>query len=327
MCVCTRGVQLSMKTSISIVIPLYNKVRHIARAINSVLAQNYAVFELIVVDDGSTDDSGDVVRQIIDPRLRLIVQANGGECAARNRGIQEAQHELIAFLDADDEWLPTFLETVVGLRDRYPQAGMYAAAYRYCEGQRTWRPHFRHVTINPLGELLEDYFRTAIKCSPVTSSSVMIPKHVFNEIGLFPVGIRRGGDLHMWSRIALRYRVAWSPSDGAVYHLSSENRACSVVSLNPDVGAAAAIEEFFASGQAPISPRRDVEEYLVSLRLTHAMACYLRGRRTWTRELLAKTSGTRMFKRQRRRLLWLARLPPALARLALKLRASYGRRR
>jgi cellulose synthase/poly-beta-1,6-N-acetylglucosamine synthase-like glycosyltransferase len=117
---------LAMK--VSVVIPLYNKARHIARAVQSVRGQTWQDFEIIVVDDGSTDGSGDVVRQIADARFRLITQLNGGECAARNRGIAEAACDVVAFLDADDEWLPAFLETVVALRQRFPDCGMYATA-------------------------------------------------------------------------------------------------------------------------------------------------------------------------------------------------------
>jgi glycosyltransferase involved in cell wall biosynthesis len=105
--------------NVSVVIPLYNKAPYIQRAIDSVLAQTYADFELIIVDDGSTDGSGDIVRQYADPRIRLIVQENAGPGAARNRGLREANAEYIAFLDADDEWLPMYLEEQLRLFQQY----------------------------------------------------------------------------------------------------------------------------------------------------------------------------------------------------------------
>ena len=111
-------------TIISVVIPLYNKERYIARAIQSALGQTYGDFELIVVDDGSTDGSVDIVSQFADTRLRLINQANAGVGAARNRGIKDAKYELITFLDADDEWMPDFLETVLELREEFPEASL-----------------------------------------------------------------------------------------------------------------------------------------------------------------------------------------------------------
>ncbi len=93
---------------ISVVIPLYNKEPYIKRAIDSILAQKIQDYEIIVIDDGSTDKSAEVVKSFPDPRIRLIQQENAGVSAARNRGIEEAKAELIAFLDADDEWTPIF---------------------------------------------------------------------------------------------------------------------------------------------------------------------------------------------------------------------------
>ena len=94
---------------VSVVIPLYNKVRDIRRAVESVLAQTWQDFEIIVVDDGSTDGSGERGAPNSQPAAPRVAQPNAGECAARNRGIQDAASELVAFLDADDEWLPCFL--------------------------------------------------------------------------------------------------------------------------------------------------------------------------------------------------------------------------
>lgn len=105
------------ESKVGIVIPLYNKGTLVRRALNSVLNQTYQNFEVVVVDDGSTDEGPDVVRECSDPRVRLIRQANAGPGAARNRGVQETHAPYLAFLDADDEWMPLFLEVYVdGLR-------------------------------------------------------------------------------------------------------------------------------------------------------------------------------------------------------------------
>jgi glycosyltransferase involved in cell wall biosynthesis len=96
--------------TVSVVIPLYNKAPYIQRALGSVLGQTFHDFDVIVVDDGSTDGSANIVRQCTDSRVRLISQKNAGPGAARNRGIREVKTELVAFLDADDEWRPTFIQ-------------------------------------------------------------------------------------------------------------------------------------------------------------------------------------------------------------------------
>ncbi len=108
---------MAVDAKVGVVIPLYNKGTLVRRALNSVLSQTYQNFEVIVVDDGSTDEGPDLVRECSDPRVRLIEQANAGPGAARNRGIQDSQAPYLTFLDADDEWLPRFLEECMdGLR-------------------------------------------------------------------------------------------------------------------------------------------------------------------------------------------------------------------
>ena len=94
---------------ISVIIPLYNKEDYISRAIDSVLRQTFKDFELIIVNDGSTDQGPGIARNFHDRRIRVIDQQNSGEGAARNRGVAEARAELVAFLDADDEWESSFL--------------------------------------------------------------------------------------------------------------------------------------------------------------------------------------------------------------------------
>lgn len=295
--------------TVSVIVPLYNKRRHVRRALDSVLAQTFQDFEVVVVDDGSTDGGGDVVREMGDPRIRLIVQENAGVSAARNRGISEARGDLIAFLDADDEWEPHFLETVMSLRARYPHAGLYATAYRYCAGERAWRPCFVDCIEQGEGGVLTDYFLAARGQAPVWTSAVVVPKSVFEELGGFPVGVPRGEDRHMWARIALRYPIAWSPVNGAVYHLSADNRACVTHPPARDLPEADVIEEFLRSTPEAAIAQPSAEEYLVLRRLGLALDCHLSGNTAWAKELLAKTRGTSEYRWRRLRLQMAIRLP------------------
>jgi len=159
-----------MGSAISVVIPLYNKARHISRALDSVLGQTHQDYEVVVVNDGSTDGSEDIVRRYSDPRIRMVFREHvdsGGGHAARNLGIAESRADLIAFLDADDEWLPEHLATIVRLSEKYPECGAYASAYEVVDRQhRRRRPEFRGVP-PPLGR--ESY---AITSATLRSRSV-----------------------------------------------------------------------------------------------------------------------------------------------------------
>src|SRR3954469_10712247 len=124
---------------ITVIIPLYNKAAYIKRALDSVLAQTFSGFELIVIDDGSTDGGGAIVARCDDPRVRLIRQENAGPAQARNHGIDEASGELVAFLDADDEWMPRYLEhSVAALEQAGPEVACLASGYLlYPQGRST----------------------------------------------------------------------------------------------------------------------------------------------------------------------------------------------
>ena len=114
----------------SVIMPLYNKAPYVRKAVESIVGQSFTDWELIIVDDCSTDSSTAVVEQITDPRIRIVrLEKNGGVSAARNRGVAESAATYICFLDADDWWEPTFLEEMAGLVERHPNAGIYGTGY------------------------------------------------------------------------------------------------------------------------------------------------------------------------------------------------------
>lgn len=204
---------------ISVVIPLYNKVATIERAINSVLNQTVQDFELIVVNNGSTDGSEKVVETIHDPRIKLLSQDNQGVSMARNNGIAAATGGHIAFLDADDEWMPTFLETVTNLREQYPNCSVFATAYRRCDakGQLT------ETRLNNIPEaenfIMDNYFEVAATSDPpFCSISIMVSKDALNAIGGFPKGIHQGEDLLTWARLAANYMIAYSKLPQSIFY-------------------------------------------------------------------------------------------------------------
>ncbi len=249
---------------ISVVIPLYNKEQHILRAVNSVVHQTIRDFELIVVDDGSTDGGPGIVSSMSDQRIKLITQSNAGVSAARNKGVENATASLIGFLDADDEWESTFLETILRLQRSYPDAGLYATAYREIlpDGRKSF-PIYKGIPGDGWEGPIPSYFRSALGPPPVWSSAVAIPKKVFLEVGGFPLGIQFAEDKEVWERVALRYFICFSSHIGSTYYLDATNRSCKQIGANkwerPFINMArAALEQ----NQVMPQIRSDLQEYL-----------------------------------------------------------------
>jgi glycosyltransferase involved in cell wall biosynthesis len=204
---------------ISVVIPLFNKQQTILNTIQSVLSQSFLPFEILVVNDGSTDDSAVLVQRFNHPMVRLIQQENQGVSSARNLGIEQSQAEWIAFLDADDIWFPSYLENLRNLLNSFPQATVLAGRYLL----EDFRGHRNEMVLNKIpfqGEegILSNYFEVA-SCShpPIWSSSVAIMKDALRAIGGFPQGVKSGEDLITWARLAVNNSIAYSLKPNAVF--------------------------------------------------------------------------------------------------------------
>ena len=204
---------------ISVVIPLYNKEKQIACTLQSVFEQTFQNFEIVIVDDGSTDNSVEEVEKFDDFRIRLIHQTNAGVSAARNRGIEEASGELIAFLDADDVWMPEYLATQYGLYQKYPECSVYACNYEFRDSEGKVTPTIiRKLPFEGEDGILSNYFEVA-SCShpPICSISIMVKKMAIQAIGGFPLGIKSGEDLLTWARLAVSGAIVYSRKSLAVF--------------------------------------------------------------------------------------------------------------
>ncbi|WP_214019921.1 glycosyltransferase family 2 protein [Methanoculleus sp.] len=256
-----------MLPGISVVIPLYNKGPYIARALNSVLAQTVRDFEVIVVDDGSTDDGAETVRGFEDPRIRLIRQENRGVSAARNEGIEAARAELVAFLDADDEWMPRHLEALLRLQDKFPRAGAYGTAYLLKENDSTIRvpPFSTDIPPEPWEGLLSNYYRDAIRGTPPISSSIVaVPKRILDEMAGFDTGAWYGEDVDLWGRIALKYPIAFTWDGMGIYHKEAENRACNKKEPIREHIFVIFARNALQAGEVPPELKGDLLEYVAS---------------------------------------------------------------
>src|SRR5699024_7272606 len=211
----------------SIVIPLYNKKAHIKRAIKSILQQTYQKFEIIVIDDGSTDNSYEEIKEIKDSRLSIYREDNEGVSVARNFGVEKANNDYIAFLDADDVWHSLFLESILNLIREYPDAGAYASSYNFRTLNNIKKANI-NINFHKGQAGLVDYFKSTLNDPLISASSVVIRKDVFDTIGGFMPDLTRGEDLEMWCRIALNYKIAYINKVLASYYLDSENKATDI---------------------------------------------------------------------------------------------------
>lgn len=287
----------SPNPAISIVIPLYNKASHIRRAVQSVIDQTFQGFELIVVDDGSTDHGADIVRAMTDPRIRVVDQANAGVSAARNRGIGESQTEIIAFLDADDEWRPTFLETVLRLSRQFPQCGVFGTAWEMVDvcGRKTMP---RYDLPAGLWEgVIPNYFQCLLAPNaPLWSSAIAIPQSTFQAVGLFPDGEKIAEDLEMWFAIALKFPIAFSTRVEAVYRQDAENRASFGMVPEREFKLISTVESAIRNGDYPQGVNeKDLVEYRNRMIIAYAAMCVRSGQRATARMHLHRACSTRTF--------------------------------
>ena len=190
----------------SVIMPLYNKAAYVKKAIRSVLEQNYPHYELIVVNDGSKDDSAIIAEKLLKdiPNARLINQENAGVAVARNNGVTQAKGDYVCFLDADDWWDVSFLQEMQQFIQDYPEAGIWGTNYWYVKKGKT------HVAV-PCETGYINYPKLYANSSamPLWTGAVCMKKEIFDKYNGFPVGIKLGEDFLLWTRIAVDYKVAF----------------------------------------------------------------------------------------------------------------------
>lgn len=277
----------------SVIVPLYNKEREIKRAADSVLRQSFKDFELIVVNDGSTDKSVERLSHYSNSEIRVIHQQNGGVSVARNRGVNESTGEYIVFLDADDEKNERYLEVVYDLIQKYPEAGIYGTAYR----RKSIKGSYSVCKINgippaPWEGIMADYFYSAaFGDPPLHTSSVTIPRAIFEKYEGFRDSARMGEDLELWGKIALDWPVAFSWYIGATYYLDASNRAHEHECSYPPF--VRMVNERKAQGGSSLAIDHNVKEYCGKLLVNEASrALILSGKRLESRNILRVVEAT-----------------------------------
>lgn len=210
----------------SIIIPLYNKAAYIGEVVESVLAQSFQDFELVVVDDCSTDNSAEIVTSYNDKRIRLLKKSNGGVSSARNYGIRNSTGDIVCFLDADDLWRPNYLEELDKTVELFPEVGFYCGAFDCFVNNRN--NIVRHVNLNlkkTSSRCVVDYLEKSVENfgSIALTSTVAVKRDLLNTMEYwFKEGKCIGEDNDLWVRIALKSKVVYNNTSLMLYRSFAE---------------------------------------------------------------------------------------------------------
>jgi len=218
--------------SVSVIIPLYNKGKYIARALDSVFAQTFQDFEVIVVDDGSTDNGPEIVSQYKEPRLRMIRQQNAGPGAARNRGIKESKGAFLAFLDADDEWLPDFLKKSARNLERYQDCAVSVANEFVGPERALWTSLRKEVS------LAEGPWRLPVNMEP-RAGKAMAEFHRCGAVlccrdallafgGFYENRCTYSEDIYLWLQVLLNHKIYIELTPLMWWHTEASELCCNL---------------------------------------------------------------------------------------------------
>lgn len=215
----------------SVIIPYYNKLAYINRCIDSILHQTFTEYEIVLVDDGSTDSGIELISKKYWGKISIVSQKNQGVSAARNTGILRAKHEYIALLDADDAWHPQYLESIHKIISNEPNAKIIGSHYSRVPD------FFDKKYENPKYFKFDKYFKEAIKNTYFTSSSSVIKKSFFEENAGFNTTLKKGEDHDVWFRAIQSGGDAFYIADTLVYYSDEDTSQAtrSSISLEEDL--------------------------------------------------------------------------------------------
>ena len=295
------GIKSRTSEGISVVIPLYNKEAEVERALLSVVEQSLKVGEIIVVNDGSTDNSESVVKAFIErhpeANIRLISEENRGVSAARNRGIEEAQGEYVALLDADDWWLSNYIAEICRLMEYYPDCDAYSTAFDVVNGDTHTRASVPTTEgyITPAHEALMGRY-------PIIPSTATLRRSTVLRCGGFPEGMRIGEDQWLWVRMTQqRAEFAYSPMSLVRYSRTASNRSASIYRSEECTHT---IAELYKPTQEEM-----LNEYIARIGIGKAITQSVRGGTEDAKKAIRAFGYTKLSKRQLMRLKLLNSLP------------------
>jgi glycosyltransferase involved in cell wall biosynthesis len=204
----------------SIVIPLFNKEKYIYNTITSVLNQSFISFEIIIINDGSTDNSLEIINKIKDDRIIIITTSNSGVSHSRNLGIQKSKFEFIAFLDADDLWHQDYLKIFYSIININPNIKCFFSNYT----SKNLNDKSYDISLVK-SSVIENYFKVSIDKYLISSSSIIINKYCFNNVGLFNTNLSQAEDIDMWLRLIDKYTFVQIDEDLVLYNTNTLNNS------------------------------------------------------------------------------------------------------
>jgi glycosyltransferase involved in cell wall biosynthesis len=255
----------------SVVTTVYNKAHFVKSTIESILEQSFSDFELLIVDDGSSDNSLEILNSIADDRITVYSTKNQGVSKARNYGISKAKGKYIALCDGDDIWLDNHLSELDSLTKAFPNCGIYSTAYEkhYFETYIK-APTFSHVD-HPFFGIVEDYFKTSLADSILWTSVVAIPKTVTDKGYIFDDDLGWGEDNDLWIRLACNFKVAFSSKPTAHKKIYAEENHLSLTKNIPN------LLKMLAKHKVAEQENPSLKAYLDVNRFMIAMEAKLRG--------------------------------------------------
>lgn len=292
-----------MEPLFSVIVPIYNKAAVLTRAMDSLLRQTCRDFEILLVDDGSTDNSYQVAQWYQGRgNTRVFHQENGGTSAARNTGISNARGECITFLDPDDEWREDHLAVLEDVYKRYNRAqALYSTAYVISMVDGTQVDVCAETTEKILGGLdsgvVDDMFsiHNQFRFSPMHTNSIMFPKSVLDKAGTFTVGCARSQDTDLWFRILLYYPCVLVAKSTTVYH-REDSTATAGHTRNYQWPFLTTADKLLAKDAIPRPLRASVITFLDETRISMAKHLLMEGRGPESKQML---SAVRRRKRNR----------------------------
>ncbi|WP_353083828.1 glycosyltransferase family 2 protein [Flavobacterium sp.] len=209
----------------SVIIPLYNKENYVEKAINSILSQTYNNFEIIIIDDCSTDLSYEIAKKNVSEKIRLIKHdENRGLSASRNTGIVNSKAKYITFLDADDVWKPTYLEEIKSLIDTFPEAKLFATNYEEVYPNEVIILPKNNANTIESSQIIEDFFKISLGQPLYCACSLCVEKSVFDFVGNYNETITYSEDIDFNIRANLSFKLAYSKKALVSYMIFSENQ-------------------------------------------------------------------------------------------------------